>query len=718
MAEKKKEEVQESEDIYFRYNQNDRSDWAQHAVEDRDYKMSASWEKVDADAVRAADQMVTTDNEILPAIDLMVAMITENNPRWVFSGTEPSDTSVASAISDLHAHIWKESKGTYVNERAVTDYEDTGIGAFQVYVDPYADFGKGEIKITALDPLDVFLDPNCKMPDGSDSKHILIVKNLTEEQIKDDYPDLNLEELDWIESDGYPSSTLDKDMNQVQYPELTEIRLVRAIDRYTKIKVKRFHVFDPISQYEMTFTKEDYIEFGEQPVVIIIKAGQEKYETRPYKVRELQDIANETNGIFHEMVDPNTGEVRIMQGVEHGGSSIPGSTTQLKVTDKTELINSGVIKVDFPRISRIKRVYSIGGKEIVNETMPLEDHPIVTFMLHHQRNPYPMSDIRLVKSKQQQLCKISSLIIAYNTNITNVKMFIPKGGKLKTELETRGGKSGFQVFEFDPDTENPPFVVQLTQMSVALYEEKRQLQDEIQRIIGAYSILDGSTQNAPRTKGGTQLFDEFGQRRVALKRKRLENALNQTAKVVSQYIPRVYTEEKIIRIVEPNHQSRSTTFNQPNPEDASQIINDLSVRYDVECVSSSTLPTNKMQRFDMMNAAFQNKIITDNTAVIQYMDVPDVERLIEREDKLRQAEQLLQQADEEIKKLKGDLQTANRAEVQAEKKVEVQKFKTDLKDMGSEIKAGVTIAKARISDELKRTKETNKPNGDNNKGNK
>lgn len=709
MAKKITKDVEESELIFNKYNQSDRATWAEQAVEDIDFKMGVQWAKKEAAALAAADQPVTVNNQILPSIDLMVGMITENNPRWVFSGTEPSDASIASSIADLHSHIWKLSKGTYVNERAVTDYVDTGIGAFMVYIDPYMDFGKGEILVAAIDPQDVYIDPNSKLPDSTDAQHILVVKNLTEEQIKEDHPNIDLDSLDWIQKGGYPASDLDAAEGQVQYPELSEIRRARAIDRYSKIRVKRYHVFDTTNGYEMTFTQEDFTEYANEDAVILIKVSGEEFETRPHKVKELQELAEQTNGIFHQVIDPNSGEIRIEPGAEQGGISVPGSTTQIKLTIKNELINSGIITVDKPRIKRIKRVYSIGGKEIVNDIMPIEDYPIITFMLHHNRNPYPMSDIRLVKSLQEQLNKIASLIIAYNTNITNVKMFIPKGGKLKGELEKRGGKAGFQVFEFDPDTENAPFVVQLTQMSVALFEEKRQLADEIQRIIGAFAISDGDVSQAPRTKGGTQLLDEFAQRRVTLKRKRLESALNQAAKVVSQYIPRVYTEEKVVRIVEPNHQARSTTFNQVDPEDASQIINDLSVRYDVECIASSTLPTNKQQRFDIMINAYQQGVIRDNTAVIQYMDIPDVDRLIEREDKIKQAEQLLQKADEEIKKLKGDLQTANRAEVQAEKKVEVQKFKSDLKDVSSDLKSNVVIAKARLTDEVKKNKDNNKP---------
>jgi len=143
------EAVKKSELIYSKYNQSDRVDWADKAVKNIDFKMGAQWSKVDAAAQVANNQPIPVNNQILPSIDLMVSMITENNPRWVFSGTEPSDASIASSIADLHSHIWKISKGTYVNERAVTDYVSTGIGAFMIYIDPYMDFGKGEILIAA-----------------------------------------------------------------------------------------------------------------------------------------------------------------------------------------------------------------------------------------------------------------------------------------------------------------------------------------------------------------------------------------------------------------------------------------------------------------------------------------------------------------------------------------------------------------------------------------
>jgi hypothetical protein len=188
-----------------------------------------------------------------------------------------------------------------------------------------------------------------------------------------------------------------------------------------------------------------------------------------------------------------------------------------------------------------------------------------------------------------------------------------------------------------------------------------------------------------------------------MKRKDLERALNQLAKVIAQLIPHVYTEEKVIRITEPNRDGKEVRFNTRN---ADRIINDLSVAvYDVKVIAGSTAPTNQLQKYELLMNAFQTKVLQDNRALIENLPfVSNIDEILEREDRLKQAMQQLQAMDEKIKKLEGDLQTANRAEVQAEKKVITSKFKEELHDAGSDIKAKVEITKARLSDEVKNKK--------------
>lgn len=708
MEVKQKTEAQKSEDLYTKYRSSERQSWGIQVQDDRAFALGAQLEQEDSDALEANNQYTGAVNEVTPSIDLVVAMLTENNPRFQFVGSERSDGGIASDVSDLHYHIYDSSNGTTVLEKSVYDFEEGGMGALMCYPDYHADLGKGEIKITDLEILDLYIDPKAKKPDCSDAEHIMIVKNLTKDQIENVVPGFNFEGVQMITADEYPEPTRAMNEDQVLSVDgtLEEIRF-RVIDRYSKIKVKRYHIYDSVSDYEKVMTKEEFQEFIQKPAFIIVKMGQESYETREFRVQELSKIYQQTGGVFHYMMNQYTQQVELMAGAEHGEGSIPASTTQLKPTVMGELIQLGVIKVSEPLINRIKRVYSIGNKEVLNEILPIEDYPIVTFMLHHKRNPFPMSDIRLVKPLQEQLNKIMSLIIAYNTNITNVKYFVPKGSGTKKELEDRGGKAGFQVFEYDPELGGQPIVVQLTQMSQALYEEKRQIQEQIQRIIGAYAVMDGQASVAPQTKGGTVLIDEYGQRRINLKRKRLESALNQLAKVIAQMIPHVYTEEKVIRILEPNKNAKQVEFNKIDPENADRIVNDLSIRYDVRVISGSTLPTNKLMRQEMMTNAYKMGIIRDPSLVIQYMDIPDVDQVLEREDKIRQYEQQLQQMNEEIKKLNGQLQTKSREVIQSQEKVEIQKFKSGLDKITNKAEASVMLGSARISDEIKNKKKGN-----------
>lgn len=699
---KRPKEVQESEDLYLKYKQSDKASWNEQVQTDRAFALGAQLEKEEADALDANNQYTGSVNEVTPSIDLVVAMLAENNPRWQFVGAERSDAKIAGGVADLHYHIWDASNGTSILEKFIYDFEEAGQGVLMGYFDPNADLGKGEMIVTDLDPLDVYIDPKSKKQDSSDADHIMIVKNLSESQLKLMLPGVSLEGVEMIGVEEHPEPDLAFNEDQILNPtEDKADNKYRCIDRYTKIKVKRYHVYDPISQYEKIFDEEQYIEYVQKPAMIIVKAGQENYETREYQVEELMNLYQQTGGIFHYMIDPYTQESHLMPGAEHGQYSIPASTTQLQPTIINELIQMGVIKVTTPLIDRIKRIYSVGNKLILNDTLPTSDYPIVTAMLHHKRNPFPMSDIRLVRPLQEQLNKIMQLILAYNTNITNVKYFVPKGSGTKKELEERGGKAGSQVFEYDPELGGQPIIVQLTQMSQALYEEKRQIQEQIQRIIGAYAVMDGQASGSPQTKGGTILIDEYGQRRINLKRRRIEASLNQLAKCISQMIPSYYTEEKVIRIIEPNKKIKEVGFNQPDPETGDRIINDLSIRYDVRVISGSTLPTNKLQRAEMMMNLYQNQIITDPSLVIEYLDIPNVDEVIERENRLRQYEQQLQQAQEQIKDLSGQLQTKTREVIQSNEKVAVEKTKTQLNKLKDKAESAVLLASQRLNDEVK-----------------
>jgi len=688
--------------LYEKYSTGQRADYVKAVANDRAYFNGNQIDKDIKAALDADDKFAIPINETTPAINQVVSFLTENDPRFAVTARENADVSVATDMSDLLSYIWYASEGNAHLHRGAIDFEVDGMGALMAYLDPSADWGKGEILIANINPLDLYIDPNSKDPTSKDAAHILVSYLMTDEKIKEMYPKVSLEDCEKEIADDYPESDMDEIDGVSLNTEDTGEDKYRLIDRYSKIKVQRYHIYDPNSQFEAIFDEDEYIEFSREPAVIVTKMGSKtQYITRKIDTMEMIDLARQTGGVYHLVIDPYSQQQQIQKGVEIGQpNEIPNSTTRLDIVTMRDLLEEGAIIYDTPKIDRVKRVFTIGGKEIYNEIMPISDYPIKTFMLHHNRNPFPKGDVRLVRPLQDQLNKVTELIITYNTNIANVKAFLPKGSGLKKDMEKRGGKPGTEYFEYDPDLGGVPIFVQLTQMSSALYQQRMEIIQQIQRIIGAYSFQDGNISSAPETKGGTLMMDEFGQRRINSKRKFIERALTQLAKVILEMVPYAYTERKIIRVIRPNRSPKEIVFNDPIEKEKGkiEIFNDITVgKYDGIVVAGSMLPTNRWAKLEVLERFYQQGILKDPTPILQHADLPDMEEILEREDLIKQYEQLMEQAEQEIKSLKGDLQTANRAEVQSRKKVEVIKTATQLKQIANKADAQRLIEKEKVT---------------------
>jgi hypothetical protein len=115
--------------------------------------------------------------------------------------------------------------------------------------------------------------------------------------------------------------------------------------------------------------------------------------------------------------------------------AIPGSTTYLEIVTKGDLVDNEVVLSNEIRENRIKLIVSVGNKLMYTRIMPCEVYPIVPMVNIHNRNPYPLSDVRIFKPLQKYINKIRSLIIAHASTSTNVKLLVPRGSVNKKEIE-------------------------------------------------------------------------------------------------------------------------------------------------------------------------------------------------------------------------------------------------------------------------------------------
>ena len=241
-----------------------------------------------------------------------------------------------------------------------------------------------------------------------------------------------------------------------------------------------------------------------------------------------------------------------------------------------------------------------------------------------------------------------------------------------------------------------------------LYKNEADAKADIERILGLYAMMQGDIGSSPQTYKGTIAIDEFGQRRIKSKRDDIEAGLNQICRVVVQMIQWTYTEEKVIRLLNPNTEAKRVAINEPLYEpitgDFLGKLNDVTVgKYDVVVVSGSTLPSNRWARFEYYMELYKNGII-DQVEVLKQTNVADVEGVLARASRESKLQGQVSGLEEQIKKLKGDLQTAQRESTHDKKRVEVKEFEVKLAKAEAKAEMAAQLFKARTNDELSKLK--------------
>ena len=714
----KHEEVKLTEELLREYS-GARAEWAKQAVEDSEFRSGAQWTKSQVDTLKSRNQSPVVVNCIHNAVEQAKALLTTNKPRFQATGREDSDVKTARVISDIMEWVWDNSNGNVVLKQAIDDYYVKGMGCIMVYPDMNADFGKGEVMLKSVDPMDVFIDPSSRDTYAQDANHIMIAKKIMQSQLLLQYPDYTeiiseAKETGLLED--YSTSRDHTELNQQIGPynrgntrsALDGDRELEVIERFTKVKTPMVRVYDPYEPREYIFTEAEYKEYLKRPAFIVHKLGVDPiYLTSKEDVEQANAMYEQFDGVYHEYLDTNTGMPVKLKGEEQQGS-IPNSTTRLIPTSMLDLVQDKMIQTTAIKCDRVRCIITVGDQLLVDYMKPIDFYPILTLMNHHDRNPFPQSDVRLVKGLQEYVNKIRSLIIAHASSSTNVKLLIPRGSVDKRNLEQEWAKAGTAVVEFDPEL-GQPIVAGPVPLPNELYNNEKEAKEDIERILGIYALMQGDQGASPQTYKGTIALDEFGQRRIRSKKDDIESFLNQLGKVVVQMIQWIYTEEKTIRLIQPNRSPKDVQVNQLVFDDFTNAIlgriNDVTVgRYDVQVVSGSTMPSNRWARFEYYKELFSMGVI-DQTELLKQTDVADMEGVLERAGIQAQQSGQIEQLTEEVKKLKGDLQTAQRESLHDRKRVELKDFEVKLAKLEAQMSAAAQLYKNRTNDHLKQIKD-------------
>tara|TARA_B110000444_G_scaffold67619_1_gene63610 strand:+ start:8914 stop:11199 length:2286 start_codon:yes stop_codon:yes gene_type:complete len=700
-------DVSKSEDLLQKYD-NEREPWAQKFVESNEFRNGMQWTKAQSDALEARGQAPIVINRMHPMIETAKAMLTAKRPQFRATGRDDSDRKVAKVFSDLFQWVWEQSSGDSELKQCIDDYYVGGLGYLYVFQDPHADMGKGEVKIKSIHPLDVYVDPNSRDPFFKDAAHIIVSKILPDSESLKLYPGFKsiILESDEKKTDRYPTGGLKNSLDQMMMEDFdrsNDDEIYREfIERYTKVKKEMFHVYDQTSKHECMLSAEDLDEYLEQPYFVMNGSEGESIVTGKEEVEALMQQYEATGGIYHLMPDPQTGQP-VMQAGEELPGSIPDSTVVMELNIKQKLFDEDLIFANKILCDKVELVVSVGGKLLFSRVLPIADYPIVPMVNIHNRNPFPESDVRLYRPLQEYINKIRSLIIAHASTSTNTKLLIPRGSVNKKQLEMEWGRAGTAVIEYDAEL-GQPIVAGPVPLPNELYKNESEAKHDLEYGFGIYEIMQGGNDGAPSTYRGTVAIDEYGQRRMKSRQDDLENTLNELARRCVPLIQQLYTEEKIVRLVEPAGTEREVNMNQVSYDTFGNIlkkVNDITVgTYDIKVVTGSTLPSNRFAQFDYYMELYKSGLI-DQIELLKKTEVVDVDGVLARHGQMQQMQNQVQSQEQSIKDLKGDLQTRDRELLHALKRLEVEKFKTGIKGVQNRNEKAGQLYEERLKDKLK-----------------
>ena len=631
-----------------------RKDWDVQAREDIDFYLGNHFTDAEAKELAERNQMGLPIDRLYAAIEQFKAIITSKPPKFSAVGREDSDTKLAQVWKTILEYIWDNSDGDEVFKQVIHDFSVAGLGYFYGFIDPEDDYGRGEVKFTYVDPFRVVVDPNSRNKWFDDASGMQLSTILTRDQLLDAYSMLG-------EVDEEGSALIDN--------------------------------IDNMGSEEETYPSSQNQQTGASFTPDIVKDYD--WGDKAEKYRLIEDF-RKVKVPFYRVADMQSGTEKILDS--------KGLQMLLADDGTQEAFDKGQFDIVEVQQTRIQVTCIVGQVVLYEKILDTNIFPLVPVPNIWTNTPYPMSDVRKNKGFQRFLNKVMSLITSHAQASSGLKLLIPQGSIQDIEDLERDWANPNATIEYDASFGEPHFpspqplagsIMQLPQM----------VEHYIDLNIGIFEMQQGNTEAAPKTSSGTMMMEDFGQRRSKSKLRDVEASLKRLGKLMYHLAKSHYDFKKTFRITQPNNDITEYTINKKLYDDKTKelqtIENNLAVgTFDIRIIGNSTMPSNKWGEWNVYMEAYQAGLI-DKVEALKKTEIFDKEGVMQRTDEVTQLQSELQQAQQQIKKLNGDLQTAHRESVQSRKQVEVAKFQGKLKEQEYDSKTQNKVSIDKLSNAVK-----------------
>ena len=618
------------------------SEYRYQIAEDHEFYLGSQLTKTQKNYLLSVGQPPEANNKIRPAVEQVLANIAASAPEWDVHAVGKTDNDAAFVFDQLLDKIWYESDADVHFRQACKDFIVKGIAYMYVYPNYKGDGGLGTINVKRMPPESIFVDPNTSLPDFSDASAIIYSDLHTKEHLKVLFPQY---------------------AREIEEAEENNHRNERESGKYSRdnIETRGSHDLD--------------------------------HQTRVRKYCYFKKI-----NVPHALIlDTATGKSKLYNKDEYK------KLTESKEYD--EFLKEGFITEQLTYQTRIREVFVVGDKLLYDEILPISEYPITVACNEHAGNPFPSGDVRHAKTPQRMLNRTEALLISHTNATTNFKLLYEDGAIDASEIQkwhipnaiiraNPGALASGKIKEFSPPA-----------VSSSLYTEKSRYEIDIETVFGAYKFLQGNSQGAPGTVGEAQIMDESSSRKQNWKILPIYDMLTKTAKVITQWMPNIYDQQRTLRIVSPTGEENEVTLNIPVIDDKTGAVKKLydmeTASFDVRVVVGSTRSTSPMAELQK-DLSLLSAGIYDRTQVIMNMkgDI-DKASLMQRMSEISNLQSQLAQAQEELKRMRGDLQTREREVFHANMRAEISEATKPVSDAVSNIKSNAKLEQARQRDKTR-----------------
>ena len=514
-------------DRYTRARDNGHIDYIDMAKKCDAFYQGEQWDASDVALLDSEGRPALTINTVLPTVNTVLGEQSNRRADIKFKPRRGGSEEVAHTLTKLYMQIANNNKLDWIEQQVFADgLIMDGRGYFDVRMD-FTDHVEGEVRIKALDPLDVVVDPDAKDYDPKTWNEFFYTRWMTLDDIEEMYGQEQADRLRFIAENGNTFG-----MDSVEYSE-TRYGDLEDADAYAGSTV----------------------------------AGEGEYRT----VKALRVIERQHRKITRVdcFVDPNTGDQR----------DVPEAWSDRKTKKFAKEYGLNVISKTKKKVR-----WTVTCDKVVlhDDFSPYADFTIVPFFAYFRRGR-PFGMVRNLLSPQEQLNKIASQEL-HIVNTTANSGWVVESGSLTNmqaeDLEEHGAETGL-VLEYNRGS-SPPAKIQPNQIPTGLDRISQKAAANIKAISGINDSMLG-TDGAEVSGIAIQAKQNRGVIMIQVPLDNLQKTRQYLAEKILNLIQVFYSEERVIRITnddDPMETRDEMVINQMTP--SGEIINDLTVgEYDV-----------------------------------------------------------------------------------------------------------------------------------------